>query len=114
MLWGCGATPFSFYESPDKKQSEWSIAQIGQGGIGLPDRDYYFDEDKEDKRKAYQVLTFLTFPPCIAALGHMHTAHVHVARRLFISCAALCLLQRAGVTYQARTRCSTKCTARQG
>ena len=76
VLWGCGATPFSFYESPDKKQSEWSIAQIGQGGIGLPDRDYYFDEDKEDKRKAYQVFTLLHFLPCLAALGHMYTAHV--------------------------------------
>jgi len=61
VLWGCGATPFSFYESPDKKQSEWSIAQIGQGGIGLPDRDYYFDEDKEDKRKLYKEHISATF-----------------------------------------------------
>ena len=53
VLWGC-AGPLSWYESPDKKQSEWSIAQLSQSGIGLPDRDYYFDEDKEDKRKLYQ------------------------------------------------------------
>ena len=33
--------PISFGESPDKKQSEWSIGQIGQSGLGLPDRDYY-------------------------------------------------------------------------
>lgn len=26
-----------------------------QGGLGLPDRDYYFDEDKVDKRDAYKV-----------------------------------------------------------
>ena len=40
--------------SPDNKKSEISICQVRQGGIGLPDRDYYFDEDKEDKRKAYK------------------------------------------------------------
>jgi len=51
--WGCSGV-FSFYESPDKKQSEWSIGQIGQSGLGLPDRDYYTDEDKEDKRVAYK------------------------------------------------------------
>ena len=37
-----------------RKQSEWSIAQVGQGGLGLPDRDYYYDEDKEEKRKMYK------------------------------------------------------------
>jgi putative endopeptidase len=40
--------------SPDNKQSNISICQIAQGGLGLPDRDYYFDEDKEDKRIAYK------------------------------------------------------------
>jgi putative endopeptidase len=45
--------PFSFYESPDKKRSEWSIGQVGQSGLGLPDRDYYFDEDKAEKRELY-------------------------------------------------------------
>jgi len=40
--------------SPDNANSEHSIAELGQGGLGLPDRDYYFDEDKQDKRDAYQ------------------------------------------------------------
>lgn len=40
--------------SPDNKQSDISICQIAQGGLGLPDRDYYFYEDKEDKRIAYK------------------------------------------------------------
>lgn len=39
--------------SPDKANSEHSIAELGQAGLGLPDRDYYFDEDKQDKRDAY-------------------------------------------------------------
>lgn len=45
---------FSIDAGPDKKNSEHSIAQISQGGIRLPDRDYYFDEDKEDQRVAYK------------------------------------------------------------
>jgi putative endopeptidase len=50
-----GISPFfSIGVSPDKMDSEHSIAQLSQGGIGLPDRDYYFDEDKEDKRTAYR------------------------------------------------------------
>lgn len=44
---------FSMYASPDKKCSDHSICSIQQGGIGLPDRDYYFDNDKNDKRDDY-------------------------------------------------------------
>ena len=44
---------FSLYSSPDKKNSEHSIATVSQSGLGLPDRDYYFDEDKADKREKY-------------------------------------------------------------
>jgi putative endopeptidase len=45
---------FRLGASPDNKNSDLSLAQVSQGGIGLPDRDYYFDEDKEDKRVAYK------------------------------------------------------------
>lgn len=45
---------FSIGASPDHQNSDHSIVQIAQGGLGLPDRDYYFDEDKQDKREAYQ------------------------------------------------------------
>lgn len=53
--------------SPDNKNSAQSICQISQGGLGLPDRDYYFDEDKQDKRDKYKVhvakmLTLLVDP----------------------------------------------------
>ena len=48
-------TPFfSTGAGPDKKNSEHSTAQVAQGGIRLPDRDYYFDEDKEEQRTAYK------------------------------------------------------------
>mmetsp|Transcript_39287 Transcript_39287/g.58358 ORF Transcript_39287/g.58358 Transcript_39287/m.58358 type:complete len:702 (-) Transcript_39287:193-2298(-) len=58
---------FSIGASPDNKNSSHCIAQIAQGGLGLPDRDYYFDEDKEEKRVAYKkhvakMLTLLDDP----------------------------------------------------
>ncbi len=36
---------FRFGAGQDAKRSESVIAQIGQGGLGLPDRDYYFATD---------------------------------------------------------------------
>ncbi len=35
---------FGLSDGPDAKRSEWSIAQLRQGGLGLPDRDYYLEE----------------------------------------------------------------------
>ena len=32
---------------PDKKNSSHSIAALGQGGLGLPDKDYYLSEDTD-------------------------------------------------------------------
>lgn len=49
-------TPFSSYASPDDKRSSFNILQIGQSGLGLPDRDYYLKEDEKSLaiREAYQ------------------------------------------------------------
>ena len=45
---------FAIDEGPDEKDSTWTLLQVYQGGLGLPDRDYYFDEDKAEKRALYQ------------------------------------------------------------
>jgi len=45
---------FSFGADADFKQSDMNIAYAGQGGLGLPDKSYYFDADKKDKLEAYQ------------------------------------------------------------
>jgi len=47
---------FSFYVSRDLKQSDQSICYFTQGGLGLPDRDYYIktDEKSEKIRGEYQ------------------------------------------------------------
>lgn len=63
-----GVSPFfCIGASPDNKNSNHTLCQVSQGGLGLPDHDYYFDEDKEDKRLAYKkhmavMLTLLDDP----------------------------------------------------
>ncbi|MBB5208272.1 M13 family metallopeptidase [Chiayiivirga flava] len=44
---------FGFGPSADFKDSSMQIAYVAQAGLGLPDRDYYFDEDKAAQREAY-------------------------------------------------------------
>ncbi len=57
---------FSNYIAPDDKNSSMNIAVFSQGGLGLPDRDYYFSNDPATLAvvKAYQTyiqkLFFLT------------------------------------------------------
>jgi putative endopeptidase len=65
---GVGAF-FEFGSGQDEKDSTREIAQAAQGGLGLPDRDYYTkaDEDSKKKRAAYvehvtKMLTFLGEP----------------------------------------------------
>lgn len=49
-------TIFSFYVGPDDKNSNVERAQFGQGGLGLPNRNYYFKKDSTSRhiRDAYQ------------------------------------------------------------
>ena len=50
-----GGTLFTFRSNQDYKDSSQEIAEIDQGGLGLPDRDYYLKDDakSEELRKAY-------------------------------------------------------------
>src|SRR5213075_3406519 len=65
---------FEFGSGQDAKDSTREIAQAHQGGLGLPDRDYYTktDEDSKKKRAAYvdhvtKMLTLLGEAPSKAA-----------------------------------------------
>jgi putative endopeptidase len=52
-----GLSPFfSFYVSGDDKNSTMNVAHFDQGGLGLPNRDYYFNKDSATIkiRNAYQ------------------------------------------------------------
>jgi predicted metalloendopeptidase len=46
---GIGAG-FSYSVDPDRKDSTTYLLEIAQGGLGLPDRDYYFLEDERSKK----------------------------------------------------------------
>ena len=55
-----GAGPlFSAYIFQDEKNSERYALHLYQGGIGLPDRDYYFDEDDRTKNIRAEYVTHL-------------------------------------------------------
>jgi len=41
--------PFILYSNQDAKNSSEVIAEIGQAGLGLPERDYYFRDDEKSK-----------------------------------------------------------------
>jgi putative endopeptidase len=45
---------FSVYSQEDAKNSSLVVLNISSGGLGLPDRDYYFLKDKEEIRKKYK------------------------------------------------------------
>jgi predicted metalloendopeptidase len=51
---GIGAG-FAFYVRQDAKDSTRYLAEVAQGGLGLPDRDYYFKDDERSRqqREAY-------------------------------------------------------------
>ena len=54
---------FAFYVSPDDKNVTQQICQVFQGGLGMPDRDYYFNNDPRttkirDAYKAYLTTIF--------------------------------------------------------
>ena len=50
------STMFSFFGSPDRKNSDMQIAQLHQGGYNLGNRDYYFENDERtvEIRTEYQ------------------------------------------------------------
>src|SRR5690606_4134142 len=47
-------TVFGFGPEADFMDSSMNIAYAVQAGLGLPDKTYYFDADKQDKLEAYQ------------------------------------------------------------
>ncbi|TDR16281.1 M13 family metallopeptidase [Marinicella litoralis] len=51
-----GSSPLSMYVYIDQKKSDEHIVYVGQSGLGLPDRDYYFkaDEKSQSIREKYQ------------------------------------------------------------
>ena len=51
---------FHLYSGQDSKNSASVIAFCSQGGLGLPDRDYYFNDDGPTKKIRQEYMTHLT------------------------------------------------------
>ena len=78
---------FSFDVLPDPKQSTRYLALVAQGGLGLPDRDYYFldDERTREIRAAYRrhvarVLELDGDPAAAASAGDVLALETELAR----------------------------------
>src|SRR5207249_521567 len=50
---------FGFSSGPDFKNSQINIAQASQGGLGLPDRDYYLKDDAKSVELRTKYLTHI-------------------------------------------------------
>jgi len=48
------SSPINYYVYNDLTNASTNILYLGTGGIGLPDRDYYFMPDKENTRNEYK------------------------------------------------------------
>ncbi len=59
-------TPLGFGSDADAKDSSKQIAELGLGGLGLPDRDFYFRDD--DKSKAVRT-AYVAYVATILGLG---------------------------------------------
>ena len=51
---------FGLFANQDQKNSTQMIAQLGQGGLGLPDRDYYVSEDPKLKQNREDYVAHVT------------------------------------------------------
>jgi putative endopeptidase len=51
---------FTINVSPDRKNTSQTILYLGQGGLGLPDRDYYLSDDDRSKEIRKEYLEHLT------------------------------------------------------
>ncbi len=51
-----GFSPFTLQAEADLRASHWMAAYLGQGGLGLPERDYYFraDSTSTELQRAYR------------------------------------------------------------
>ncbi|HTL80090.1 MAG TPA: M13 family metallopeptidase, partial [Bacteroidia bacterium] len=71
-----GSGFFGDYVGQDAKNSNVMMVQLYQGGLGLPDRDYYFNTDVDTKKIREEYLTHMTK---VLTLGGMN---VKVAKKM--------------------------------
>lgn len=55
---------FSFGIGQDLKNVDKNVAYVGQASLGLPNRDYYFENNKQEIRDAYKIFISKTLQVC--------------------------------------------------
>lgn len=50
---------YTFFSDADQKNSEMVVAYLYQGGLGMPDRDYYIKDDEQSKKLQEAYMTLL-------------------------------------------------------
>ncbi|TAJ10721.1 M13 family peptidase [Marinilabiliaceae bacterium JC017] len=65
---------FYFYSTPDKKNSDMMIAGIYQGGLGLPDRDYYLEEGERAESLRASYINYLTTLYTLSGIDEVEAA----------------------------------------
>lgn len=63
--------PIGLGVEPDAKNSTWTMLGIGQSGLGMPDRNYYLDKDKEGIQQNYTKLISKYFALAGKATGEV-------------------------------------------
>jgi putative endopeptidase len=59
QLKGVGGV-FGLFANQDQKNSTQVVAHLGQGGLGLPDRDYYVSDDPKLKQNREEYVAYIT------------------------------------------------------
>ncbi|MDX1676515.1 M13 family metallopeptidase [Arsukibacterium sp.] len=73
------AIPFGWFINNDAKNSTEYAVYLGQGGLGLPDRDYYFNDDEKSLKLIADYKAYLT--DMFSLAGHAEPAAA--AERVF-------------------------------
>jgi putative endopeptidase len=81
------ATPFGFSVGQDSKHADQYAVQLGQAGLGLPDRDYYLKQDAKfvDTRAKYEayvarLLTLAGYPNAAESAKHIVALETDLAQ----------------------------------
>lgn len=71
---------FSFFAGQDDKNSDNVILQIFQGGLGLPDRDYYLKDDDRSKNIRNKYLEYIS--ELFTLMGNDKMSSVNTAKKI--------------------------------
>ena len=71
---------FSFFAGQDDKNSQNVILQLFQGGLGLPDRDYYLKDDERSKKLRGSYMEYMS--RMFALIGYDEMTSLNTARKV--------------------------------